>query len=223
MRETSRVLAVRGLILPSTPGRRHAARPHRGRRDDQRRVTTSPSAATRIEEVFLQPANVQANPEAIRAILEADMVVVGPGSLLHQRPAQPAGRRHPPGAGDIAGHQGLRLQRRHPARRDGRLLRQRPLRDAGAATSAPASSTTCWPTTTSRGPLPEAWHSKPVIIDTPRRRRRARDHRRRGLGEEPLPPRFRQARGGDHAAVQQPQPDARPPEALAAVARGALD
>jgi uncharacterized cofD-like protein len=32
--------------------------------------------------VFLQPANAQANPEAIRAILEADIVVVGPGSLL---------------------------------------------------------------------------------------------------------------------------------------------
>jgi uncharacterized cofD-like protein len=36
----------------------------------------------RIQEVFLQPANAQANPEAIRAILEADLVVVGPGSLL---------------------------------------------------------------------------------------------------------------------------------------------
>jgi uncharacterized cofD-like protein len=35
-----------------------------------------------VEEVFLQPPNVQANPEAIRAILEADLVVVGPGSLL---------------------------------------------------------------------------------------------------------------------------------------------
>ena len=36
----------------------------------------------RIEEIFLQPDNIQANPEAIRAILEADLVVVGPGSLL---------------------------------------------------------------------------------------------------------------------------------------------
>ncbi len=82
VRETSRVLAVRGLILPSTLSTRDPARPHRGPRDDSAASHNITERGTRIQEVFLQPANVQANPEAIRAILEADLVVVGPGSLL---------------------------------------------------------------------------------------------------------------------------------------------
>jgi uncharacterized cofD-like protein len=35
-----------------------------------------------IRRLYLQPENPQANPEAIRAILNADMIVVGPGSLF---------------------------------------------------------------------------------------------------------------------------------------------
>lgn len=81
VRETSRVLAVRGLILPSSLSNvtLHA------RTDDEETISGESSITERgkrIKEVFLQPSNVQANPEAIRAILEADMVVVGPGSLL---------------------------------------------------------------------------------------------------------------------------------------------
>jgi uncharacterized cofD-like protein len=81
VRETSRVLAVRGLILPSSLSHvtLHA------RTEDQEMISGESSITERgkrIQEVFLQPANAQANPEAIRAILEADLVVVGPGSLL---------------------------------------------------------------------------------------------------------------------------------------------
>jgi uncharacterized cofD-like protein len=81
VRETSRVLAVRGLILPSSLA--HVA--VHARAEDGELITGEsniPRGGKRIKEVFLQPANVQANPEAIRAILEADIVVVGPGSLL---------------------------------------------------------------------------------------------------------------------------------------------
>jgi uncharacterized cofD-like protein len=81
VRETSRVLAVRGLILPSTLS--HVA--VHARTEDGIEISGESNIAlegTRIEEVFLQPANVQANPETIRAILEADIIVVGPGSLL---------------------------------------------------------------------------------------------------------------------------------------------
>jgi hypothetical protein len=35
-----------------------------------------------VKEIFLDPPTVQANPDAIRAILQADLIVVGPGSLL---------------------------------------------------------------------------------------------------------------------------------------------
>ncbi len=81
VRETSRVLAVRGQILPSTLSNvtLHA------RTEDHETISGESSITgrgKRIAEIFLQPANVQANPEAIRAILEADIVVCGPGSLL---------------------------------------------------------------------------------------------------------------------------------------------
>jgi uncharacterized cofD-like protein len=81
VRETSRVLAVRGLILPSTLSHVtvHARTADGHEISGESNITLE---GTRIDEVFLQPANVQANPETIRAILEADMVVVGPGSLL---------------------------------------------------------------------------------------------------------------------------------------------
>jgi uncharacterized cofD-like protein len=81
VRETSRVLAVRGLILPSTLSNvtLHARTEDHETISGEHNIT---ERGTRIQEVFLSPANVQANPEAIRAILEADMVVVGPGSLL---------------------------------------------------------------------------------------------------------------------------------------------
>jgi uncharacterized cofD-like protein len=81
VRETSRVLAVRGLILPSTLS--HVT-VHARTEDDQEISGESEITlrGTKIKEVFLEPSNVQANPETIRAILEADLIVVGPGSLL---------------------------------------------------------------------------------------------------------------------------------------------
>jgi uncharacterized cofD-like protein len=81
VRETSRVLAVRGLILPSSLS--HVT--VHARTDEQEMISGEHNITergSRIEEIFLQPTNVQANPEAIRAILEADIVVCGPGSLL---------------------------------------------------------------------------------------------------------------------------------------------
>jgi uncharacterized cofD-like protein len=81
VRETSRVLAVRGLILPSTLAHVtvHARSDDGELIDGESNVT---ERGKRIEEVWLQPESIQANPEAIRSILEADLVVVGPGSLL---------------------------------------------------------------------------------------------------------------------------------------------
>lgn len=81
VRETSRVLAVRGQILPSSLSNVtvHA------RTNDEQLISGESNITSNgkgIREIFLQPAHVQANPEAIRAILEADMIIVGPGSLL---------------------------------------------------------------------------------------------------------------------------------------------
>lgn len=81
VRETSRVLAVRGLILPSTlTDVTLVAETADGEMIRGEHNITDRGVA--IREVTLSPENVQANPEAIRAILDADMVVVGPGSLL---------------------------------------------------------------------------------------------------------------------------------------------
>lgn len=80
VRETSRVLAVRGQILPATlSALTLCARTVDGE------VVRGESAITErghVKEIFLDPPTIQANPDAIRAILQADLIVCGPGSLM---------------------------------------------------------------------------------------------------------------------------------------------
>ncbi|MGD0765242.1 MAG: gluconeogenesis factor YvcK family protein [Dehalococcoidia bacterium] len=80
VRETSRVLAVRGQILPST-----LANVTLSAHTEDEEVIHGESNITdsqsRIREVYLQPADVEANPDAVRSLLNADIIVVGPGSL----------------------------------------------------------------------------------------------------------------------------------------------
>jgi len=80
VRETSRVLAVRGQILPATLSSLTICA-----RTDDGLVIRGESAITEhghAREIFLDPPTIQANPDAIRAILQADLIVCGPGSLL---------------------------------------------------------------------------------------------------------------------------------------------
>ncbi|MEX0785386.1 MAG: gluconeogenesis factor YvcK family protein, partial [Dehalococcoidia bacterium] len=80
VRETSRVLAVRGQILPSTlTNVTLSAVTHEDEAIHGESQITE--RGSKIKRVFLNPENAQANPDAIRAILNADMVIVGPGSL----------------------------------------------------------------------------------------------------------------------------------------------
>ena len=134
-RRCARPAASSPCAARSCPRRLHHVTVHARTEDDEMISGESniTEHGTRIEEIFLQPANVQANPEAIRAILEADLVVVGPGSLLTSVLPNLLVDGIRQALAISAGHQGLRLQRRHPARRDGRLLGQRPLRDARPA------------------------------------------------------------------------------------------
>lgn len=80
VRETSRVLAVRGQILPATLSSVTLC----GRTEDGEVVRGESSITERghMREIFLDPPTVQPNPDAIRAILGADMIICGPGSLL---------------------------------------------------------------------------------------------------------------------------------------------
>ena len=85
---SSRVLAVRGRILPSTlENVTLCAEIRRTSEDGHTEWLTVqgesavPKAAGQIERVYLQPAHARAYPEAIRAILQADLIVAGPGSF----------------------------------------------------------------------------------------------------------------------------------------------
>ncbi len=80
LRETSRVLAVTGTILPSTLEDVQIC----ARFADGSEVcgeSRVPEVGKPIQQVSLRPEHPAAQPEAVKAILEADLVVLGPGSL----------------------------------------------------------------------------------------------------------------------------------------------
>lgn len=83
--ETERVLNIQGRVLPATlqdvtlsalirlPGSRDLSAIH-----GESRIS---AAGGDIEEITLNPADVEAYAGSVRAILEADLVIIGPGSL----------------------------------------------------------------------------------------------------------------------------------------------
>ena len=80
VKESSRVLAVRGRVLPSTLENVVLVAECQGGRVVYGESTIGKCGAG-IEKVFLQPGNPQALPEALESIAEADAIVLGPGSL----------------------------------------------------------------------------------------------------------------------------------------------
>ncbi len=83
---TERVLAVEGRVLPATlqDNVTLTAEVRVPGESVSRRVVGESRIAEiggRIEHVFLTPDRVRAFPEAVRAILGADLIVIGPGSL----------------------------------------------------------------------------------------------------------------------------------------------
>lgn len=87
--ESSRVLAVRGRILPSTLENITLCAEIKQTQPDGRTEwkivegeSALPKAEGQIERVYLQPAHVRAYPEAVRALLQADLIVAGPGSFF---------------------------------------------------------------------------------------------------------------------------------------------
>lgn len=82
--ESSRVLAVQGRILPTTLEQVTLCadlREEAGQLEEVEGESQIPLARLPIERVFLKPPYVRAYPEAIQAILDADLVSIGPGSL----------------------------------------------------------------------------------------------------------------------------------------------
>jgi uncharacterized cofD-like protein len=79
VRESGRVLAVRGAVLPSTlQDVVLCATVNGGTVVGESKIPLERSPITRV---FLRPATAEINPEAALAILNADLITVGPGSL----------------------------------------------------------------------------------------------------------------------------------------------
>jgi uncharacterized cofD-like protein len=80
VRKVSRVLAVRGQVVPvsSTPLTLHAETTDGTRIDGQSAV----SRTSGIERLWFTPDDVAPSEDAVRAISEADLIVLGPGSLF---------------------------------------------------------------------------------------------------------------------------------------------
>lgn len=90
LREMGRVLAVQGQILPSTledvtlvAELRDKSRVvgESNMHEDHASAGALAEGRAPVERVWLKPAHAVGYPEAVQAILDADIVVVGPGSL----------------------------------------------------------------------------------------------------------------------------------------------
>ncbi len=81
VRESNRVLAVRGQVLPATSVPLNLGAILESGKRLQGQVAIS-RAEEPIVQVNIEPADVRASPEALERILEADMIIIGPGSLF---------------------------------------------------------------------------------------------------------------------------------------------
>lgn len=79
VRESGRVLAVRGAIIPSTLHDVTLVASVNGSMIEGE--SKIPMQDGHISQVFLRPSNAELNPEAALAIMNAEVIVVGPGSL----------------------------------------------------------------------------------------------------------------------------------------------
>lgn len=80
IRVTSRVLAIRGRIFPSTLSNVHLV----GRLENGRVVhgeTSITASRSPIKKITLSPRRVRPLPKAVEAIRKADLILLGPGSL----------------------------------------------------------------------------------------------------------------------------------------------
>jgi uncharacterized cofD-like protein len=79
LRESGKVLAVKGTIVPSTLQDVTLVASINGHLVEGE--STIPKQNAPISHVYLKPDGAQVNPEAAQAILNAELIVIGPGSL----------------------------------------------------------------------------------------------------------------------------------------------
>jgi uncharacterized cofD-like protein len=80
IKETSKVLALRGQVIPSTLNKVILVAQHKdgSLTEGEDRI---PKAHRPIDKVLLKPEGSEATPDAIKAIKEARIIILGPGSL----------------------------------------------------------------------------------------------------------------------------------------------
>jgi len=81
VKESSNVLNIRGVVLPTTlDDMKLAAEFEDG--TIVKGESNIPEAHKKIKRLFTEPANCEALPEVIAAIAQADLIILGPGSLF---------------------------------------------------------------------------------------------------------------------------------------------
>ena len=158
VRQMNRVLAVRGSVVPASGT---ALTLHARLRDGSEVAGQSRVMRMRgIERVWLEPSDVRASRDALQAIAEADLVILGPGSLYTVSSRRSSCRssarrsRGPRRRGCTS-----RTSRRRPARPRGTTWPTTSRRSPRTASGS--SSTSSSPTTTSRGPVPTRRQGSP--------------------------------------------------------------
>jgi len=80
IKESSKVLAIRGKVIPSTFDKVQLVAEHQNGQKT-RGETSIVKQSSPIKRVYLDPANCRPSNESFEAIDEADIIILGPGSL----------------------------------------------------------------------------------------------------------------------------------------------
>ncbi len=80
VKETSKVLAIRGKVIPSTVSNVHLIAEYEDGTKTEGEAKI-PNANSKIKKLFLTPEDAQPTKDALDALEEADIIVLGPGSL----------------------------------------------------------------------------------------------------------------------------------------------